>query len=147
MRVLFDTNVVLDVLLERAPHATAATMLFEHVVRRNLQGLLGATTLTTIHYLAAKAVGTRKASRHIQTLLSLFDVAPVSRAVLTDALALGSTDFEDAVLLEAARHARAEGLVTRDPAGFKSSRLRIYAPDELLNLLIAAPSDPENGKP
>lgn len=146
MRVLFDTNVVLDVLLERAPHASVATLLFEHVARRNLEGLLGATTVTTIHYLAAKAVGTKMARRHLQTLLSLFEVAPVSRAVLTDALALGWSDFEDAVLLEAARNARADGLVTRDPAGFKSSRLRVYAPDELLSLLSVAPTARENGK-
>ena len=55
MRVLFDTNVVLDVLLARAPHAAAATTLFDYVARKDLDGLLGATTLTTIFYLAAKA--------------------------------------------------------------------------------------------
>jgi predicted nucleic acid-binding protein len=137
--VLFDTNVVLDVLLERHPHAPAATLLFEHVARRNLEGLLGATTVTTVHCLAAKAVGPKKARGHIETLLSLFDVAPVTRAVLGDALNLAWPDYEDAVLLEAARNARADGVVTRDAAGFKSSRLRIYAPDELLGLLAATP--------
>ena len=144
MRVLFDTNVVLDVLLERAPHARAATLLFEQVARGDLEGMLGATTVTTIHYLAVKTVGSKKARQHVETLLSLFEVAPVSRAVLSDALALGWSNFEDAVLLEAARNARADGLVTRDPAGFKSSRLRIYAPDELLNFLNAAPAGGEN---
>jgi len=56
-------------------------------------------------------------------------------------------DFEDAVLLEAARKARADGLVTRDPAGFKSSRLRVFAPDELPDLLTAASPGRDNGKP
>lgn len=138
MRVLFDTNVVLDVLLERKPHALPATSLFEHLARRNLQGLLGATTVTTIYYLAAKAVGAKAARRHVETLLSLFEVAPVTRVVLADALALEWPDYEDAVLLQAARHAGADGLVTRDRAGFKTRQLPIYVPEELLNRLAAA---------
>lgn len=138
MRVLFDTNVVLDVLLERKPHAPPATLLFEHLARRNLQGLLGATTVTTIYYLAAKAVGAQTARRHVKTLLSLFEVAPVTRVVLADALALEWPDYEDAVLLQAARHAGADGLVTRDITGFKTRQLPIYSPEELLNHLAAA---------
>jgi hypothetical protein len=84
--VLFHTNNILDVLLARAPHVAPATALLDRVAAKTLDGLLGATTLTTIHYLATKAVGARAAQGHIRTLLGLFDVAPVTRAVLTDAL-------------------------------------------------------------
>ena len=62
MRVLFDTNVVLDVLLARAPHARAATALFHHVAAKDIDGLLGATTVTTIHYLATKPLDRGKPS-------------------------------------------------------------------------------------
>ena len=62
-------------------------------------------------------------------------------ATVVQSLPIPGSNFEDAVLLEAARNARADGLVTRDPAGFKSSRLRVYAPDELLNLLSAASTE------
>lgn len=140
MRVLFDTNVVLDVLLARRPHVPVAAQLFERVADKRIDGLLGATTVTTIHYLAARAVGARDARRHVATLLALFEVAPVSRAVLADALALGFPDYEDAVLHEAARHAGAHGIVTRDREGFNRARLRVYAPDELLRLVDAGPA-------
>jgi predicted nucleic acid-binding protein len=139
VRVLFDTNVILDVLLARAPHVAAATVLLDRVAAKTLDGLLGATTLTTIHYLATKAVGARAAQGHIRTLLGLFEVAPVTRAVLTDALDLDLADFEDAVLHEAARHAGAEAIVTRDPKGFAAARLKLYTPDELARFLAAAP--------
>ena len=139
MRVLFDTNVVLDVLLARAPHARAATALFHHVAAKDVDGLLGATTVTTIHYLATKAVGSSQAQRHLRTLLGLFEVAAVTRPVLMDALTLGFTDYEDAVLHEAARHAGAQAIVTRDPRGFAKAKLRTYTPDELLRLLRATP--------
>ena len=139
MRVLFDTNVVLDVLLARAPHVRPATTLLDHVAARKLDGLLGATTVTTIHYLATKAVGAAPAQRHLRTLLGLFDVAPVTRAVLTDALDLEFPDYEDAVLHEAARHASATAIVTRDPKGFAKARLKVYAPEELLRFIQATP--------
>ena len=138
MRVLFDTNVVLDVLLARAPHAAPATELFDLVARKELDGLLGATTVTTIFYLVAKAAGPAQARRHVTTLLSLFEVAAVSRSVLSGALGLGFKDYEDAVLHEAARQAGGTAVVTRDPAGFAPASLRVYGPAELLRLIHAA---------
>jgi hypothetical protein len=71
--------------------------------------------------------------------VGLFDVAPVTRAVLTDALDLDFPDYEDAVLHEAARHAGAEAIVTRDPKGFAKARLKVYRPDELLRFIQATP--------
>jgi len=117
VRVLFDTNVVLDVLLAHAPHLGHATTLLDQVAAKSLDGLLGATTVTTIRYLGTKAAGPAPAQRHLRTLLSLFYVAPVTRAVLTDALELEFPDYEDAVLHEAARHAGATAIVTCDPKG------------------------------
>ena len=132
MRVLLDTNVVLDVLLEREAHVGASAAVLAAVEAGLLTGLLGATSVTTIHYLAARAVGARRARRHVETLLSLCDVAPVNEDVLRDALGLGFEDYEDAVLHEAARAARATGIITRDPQGFKRSVLPVYSPEELL---------------
>ena len=139
MRILFDTNVLLDVLLNRAPHVVPASRLMVQVEQRRIDGLMGATSLTTIHYLATKAVGGARARKHVQTLLLLFDVAPVGRGVLADALSLGFPDYEDAVLHEAARHAGATGIVTRDPDGFARANLHVYSPDELLTMARALP--------
>ncbi len=129
MRVLFDTNVVLDVLLDRQPHAADAVRLFAQAERGGLDGLLGATTLTTIHYLIRKPLGEATARERIGMLLRLFEVAPVTRVVLEDALALPFGDFEDAVLHEAARHAGAGGIVTRNAADF--TKATVYTPAEL----------------
>jgi len=139
MSVLFDTNVVLDVLLKREPFAFTAAQLMAHVERGRLRGLLGATTITTLHYLARTAVGTTTADAHIQRLLGLFEIADVTRGVLVDAVALEWPDFEDAVLHEAGRRAGATGIVTRDRVGFARATLRVYAPDALLAALSEAP--------
>lgn len=136
MTVLFDTNVVLDVLLKRPPYAPAVVALFAAVERGELNGVISATTVTTIFYLARKGVGRERALEEIRRLLKLFTIATVNRAVIEDAIGLRFSDFEDAVLHEAARHAGAEGIVTRNIADFDRASLHIYSPDDLLRMLL-----------
>jgi predicted nucleic acid-binding protein len=136
MKVLFDTNVVLDVLLARAPHVDDAAILFSLVDRGVLQGVLCATTVTTLHYLAERAVGRQRARRHIEELLAIFGIAPVDDTVLQQALRLEFDDFEDAVLHEAARGAQAVAIVTRNGRDFRRATLPVFTP----SLLLAAVS-------
>lgn len=132
MRILFDTNVVLDLLLDRQPFAEPAAALFARVERGEDSGYLCATTVTTIFYLASKTLGAGQARLHVKTLLELFEIAPVSRPVVEGALLAGFDDFEDAVLHEAARHADVQCIVTRNIKDFKRASLPVYMPDELL---------------
>jgi predicted nucleic acid-binding protein len=137
VRVLFDTNVVLDHLLEREPFAEAAERLLSLADTGALDGLLCATTVTTIHYLASKTVGAPEAATYVRELLAIFDVAPVDRDVLSAASDAGFSDYEDAVLYEAARAAGASAIVTRNGRDFTRSALPVFAPGELLAALQA----------
>lgn len=129
--MLFDTNVILDLLLDRKPHAEAAAFLVARVERSELTGYVCATTITTIFYLATKVVGVEAARVQIKKILELFDVALVSQSVLETALTSGFSDFEDAVLYEAAKHAIVDCIVTRNIKDFKLATLPIYLPSEL----------------
>lgn len=135
MKILFDTNIVLDVLLDREPFATSAAQLFSKVEKGELFGCLCATTITTIHYLVRKTFGGHQARTHVGSLLSLFEIAPVNRAVLEGALKLDFQDFEEAVIHEASIHAGVQALVTRDFNGFRRTTIPVYSPDELLSAL------------
>lgn len=135
MKILFDTNVVLDVLMDREPFSDAAATLFAMVEEGDCIGHLCATTLTTIYYLAGKALGAKGAKQAIQKLLALFEVAPVNRLVLETALQVRFMDFEDAVVYAAALHAGADVIVTRNEVDFKSSKIPIYSPLETEKIL------------
>lgn len=138
MKVLFDTNVVLDVLLAREPFAAVALELFNLADSGRIQGMLCATTVTTIHDLATRAVGRRKAQKHIRDLLGIFEVAPVDRGVLARALDGRFADFEDAVLDEAARAAAVAAIVTRNTKNFAPAAVPVLSPPELLSAVLAA---------
>lgn len=132
MRVLFDTNVILDHMLEREPHVDAAEQLLSLVDTGAIDGVICATTATTIHYLVTKSLGARPAAEHLRTLLSIFDVACVDRDVLRDALDTDFADYEDAVLHQAALESGAAAIVTRNGRDFVRSTLPVFDPQELL---------------
>ena len=142
MNVLFDTNVVLDVLLERKPHVDAASKLFALVDNGRIKGSICATTATTIFYIAAKSFGRRKARGQIRALLGLFDVAAVDGDVLDRALDVEFSDYEDAVLHEAARAVGADAIVTRDRDDFVHSEIPALEPNELLAVVAASRGAP-----
>lgn len=135
MITLFDTNIILDVLLDREPFSSDASYLLSKVEQSEITGFICATTVTTIHYIVTKALGSQAASHHIQSLLSLFSIAPVNRIVLENAAASKFDDFEDAVLHEAACHAGAKYIVTRKIVDFKNSKLPVFQPAEFINIL------------
>jgi predicted nucleic acid-binding protein len=138
VKVLFDTNVVLDVLLDREPHTEVAAKLFALVDNGRLEGSICATTVTTIYYIAAKSFGRKRAHDQVHELLGLFAVADVGRDVLDRALDLDFADFEDAVVHEAARASGASAIVTRDGGDFANASLPVFDPHELLAAIAAA---------
>jgi hypothetical protein len=97
--------------------------------------------VTTVHYLAEKHAGKAAAREHVRTLLHLFGVAEVTRPTLLEALDSSFSDFEDAVLHQAALAIDVDGIVTRDRDGFEDSQLPVFSPSELLAALEAPESD------
>ena len=134
-RLLFDINVVLDVLLDRKPFADPSSAAWEAVERGDVEGMLSAHALTTLHYINAKAVGVRMATETTEALLTVFDVAPIDEAVLRAAVALKWPDFEDAVTAAGARRAKCDAVVTRNPRDFKGAPIRVLTPSEMVALI------------
>ncbi len=134
-RILFDTNVVLDVLLDRQPYVEASAAAWAAVETGISEGMLAAHAVTTIHYLVRKEKGNVRARRIISAILRVFGVAAVDGAVIQEALQLPFSDFEDAVTAAAGRLAGCEYIVTRDPKGFRGSPVRCLTPEALMPLL------------
>lgn len=129
-RILLDVNLVLDVLLDRRPHADAASSVWRAVEEGRAEGLLSAHAVTTIHYLNARAVGAKAARETTEAILTVFGVAAVDETVVRAAIALGFRDFEDAVTAAAAQRARCSAIVTRNPRDFRASPVRVLTPAE-----------------
>ena len=132
MKVLLDTNVVLDVLLDRKPHVADAARIFRMVEEGRATGLLCATTLTTLDYLLTQSLGRSDARPILARLLRLFEIAPVTRTVIEGALRSEMADFEDAVLVQAARQAGADAVITRNVRDFAKAACPVFDPRQFL---------------
>jgi len=137
MNLMIDTNILLDVLLKRQLFARDAAMLFSAADRKMCSGFICATSVTTVDYVLSKAIGKTKSLLAIKNLLSLFQVAPVDHSVLQSATAIGFSDFEDAVLHQAAAAVHADFIVTRNPGDFKKAAIPVHTPTEMLLILRA----------
>jgi predicted nucleic acid-binding protein len=130
MRVLIDTNVVLDFLQEREPFAENAARLFERIDAGEIEGFIAATTITNIYYIVRKAAGTRVAQDAIAQILTDLNICVVDRNVLQRAIALNFRDFEDAVQYVCGVVYCVDAIVTRDASGFVGGEIPVISPGE-----------------
>lgn len=135
MKILIDTNVVLDLLLEREPFVENAIALFEQIERGNLAGYIAATTITNIYYIIRKTEGREVALAAINRLLIGIQFCAIDRQTIETALSLELKDFEDSIQLACANLNQLDAIVTRDHTDFIGCNLPIYSPTELLNQL------------
>lgn len=130
MRVLIDTNVVLDFLQEREPFVENAVRLFERIDTGEIEGFIAATTITNIYYIVRRAAGRVVAQDVITQVLADLNICAVDLQILEQALALNFEDFEDAVQYACAVAHSVDAIVTRDTSGFVNAGISVMLPDE-----------------
>ncbi len=135
MRLLFDLNVVLDVLARREPWFDHSAAVLSMAGETETEGYVAAHTVTTLNYLLSKYQGRERTAAALIDLLGLLRAVNVDHDRLLEALALGWSDFEDAVQAVCALAVDADYLITRDPKGFPSLSVPVVTPSELMAIL------------
>ena len=136
MRVLIDTNVILDVLLKRSPFYEAAIEVLKLSVREDIQEFDSATAITDIYYIAYKNMRDKAVVRELlKKLLLIVSVAGVSEEEIQKALELGWKDFEDSVQYSVALLNEMNGLITRNVKDYSSSEIQVWEPNQFLELV------------
>jgi predicted nucleic acid-binding protein len=136
VRVLIDTNIVLDFLLEREPFFQDAELLFQAIDADRVIGYVTATTLTDIFYIARKHTRSIEQARQaVSETLTAMVICPIDRAVLDLAFNSGLVDFEDAVQIFGAVAQGLDAILTRDNKGFLSSPIPVLSVRDLLQQL------------
>ena len=135
MRVLIDTNVILDVLLKRSPFYEAAIEVLKLSVREDIQEFVSASAITDIYYIAYKNMRDKAVVRELLKLLLIVSVAGVSEEEIQKALELGWKDFEDSVQYSVALLNEMNGLITRNVKDYSSSEIQVWEPNQFLELV------------
>jgi predicted nucleic acid-binding protein len=128
VRVLLDTNIVLDFLLQREPFFRDAELLFLAIDAGQVIGYVTATTLTDIFYISRKHTRSIEQARQaVSETLTAMVICPIDRVVLKSAFDSGLVDFEDAVQIFGAIAQGLDAILTRDNQGFLSSPIPVLS--------------------
>lgn len=132
MKLLIDTNVILDVLLRREPFFKAAIDVLNLAQRADVQEYVSASAITDIYYIANKQIKDRPAVRNLlKRLLKIVTIATVSENEIRNALDLEWADFEDSVQYSVALINEMDGIVTRNPSDYHESNIQIWLPEQV----------------
>lgn len=140
MRVLLDTNVVLDVLQNRAPWNVSGQKIFRAAANRTITACITAKEVTDIHYFSRRLYRGQehvdaKARIVIGKLCSIFELLDTLAIDCKEALASENSDYEDAVMIKTAVRSDCECIVTRNPVDFRDSPIPVYDPDGFLKTM------------
>jgi len=135
MRVLFDTNLVLDLVLAREPFGPAAKELFKLQEQRRIDAYISAITPVNVFYITRKLRGINAARRAVELLLAALKVCPLHQSILDEACKLPFKDYEDAVQHACATSSGLDVIVTRDVSDYQNATLVVLSPSEFLDKL------------
>ena len=130
MRLFLDTNVLLDIVLERQGHVES-----QAVVQTAVHGhkfFIAWHSLGTVFYVARKSKGKAAALKFLNETVAWATVASVNHKDALQSLALSFTDYEDAMQAAAAAACTADLIITRNLVDFKTSPVQAMAPEEFL---------------
>ena len=136
MRVLLDTNIILDFFLEREPFFRDASQLFEAIADNKIEGFITASSVTDIFYICRRQTKNIEQSRQIlTTTLALLNICPVDREILETALKSNVADFEDAVQIASAQAQNLDAIVTRNTRDFQTANIPVMSANQMMEQL------------
>lgn len=135
MKLLIDTNIVLDVLLKREPFYQDAVKVMNLAQYDDVHEYVSASAITDIYYIAYKQIKDRELVLDLlNRLLMVVSIAAVTEQEIRNALKTEWKDFEDAVQYSVAFLNEMEGLVTRNPRDYEGADISIWSPEQVLKM-------------
>lgn len=134
-KVLFDTNIILDIALKRIPYFDNSARLFTFIDNNKITEHVSATTITDIYYLAKSEKGHDKTLEFISNLIEIVEITGVDRDVIEKAIKSEMKDFEYAIQVSTAEFNEIDCVITRNKKDFNKSAIKIFTPKEFLETL------------
>lgn len=135
MKVLIDTNVVLDVLCNREEFYESSSQILKYCELKKIQGYVSALSFPNIVYIMRKELKPDKVKAVINSLTMILSIVDLKGEDIKKAANLDFNDYEDALQSLSASSIKADYIVTRNIKDFKCSVIPAIKPSELLDRL------------
>jgi len=135
VNLFIDTNILLDVILNRQPFLDDAMKIFSMVSRGKIKGYIATISFLNAHYIVSAHLNRKKADKAVSLMLELFKSVQADDHVLRCALDSDLKDFEDAVQYFCAVKCKAGYIITRNIKDFPHNDIPVLTPDEFLRIV------------
>lgn len=132
MKVLIDTNIILDVLCKRPDFYEDSAKVFKLCEVGRISGVASAPSIPNIMYILRKELDAEKIKEILDNLFLIFSVADLKADDLKKAANMQFRDYEDAIQSACAARVKADYIITRNIRDFKESKVAAIKPAELL---------------
>ncbi len=132
MDVFLDTNVLMDVFLDREPFVADSQQVWLLAERGKIRGLVSAISFPNVYYVIRKLSGVRQANRSMTMLRDVFVPVACDEQAVHQAMDARFKDFEDAIQYFSAIRADADCLISRNPKHFRTADIPVLTPSEFL---------------
>jgi len=136
MKVLIDTNVALDILLNRLHYADSIAII-ELAEKGDVEGYISASAITDIFYLSQKDIGKKPAKEALKKLLRVFKPATVTDSNIYQALNLDWSDFEDSVQYVVGESFDVDYIITRNTQDYAPSSIPAVTPEQFIQAITS----------
>lgn len=136
MKILVDTNIIIDTLTGREPFRESAEQIFMLAANQIEDMYITASSATDIYYLVRKHLhNTEQSKNTMSKLYQLFGILDVTANDCQDALLLDMKDYEDAVISCCAKRNQMDYIVTRNIKDYEHSKVKVLLPDDFIRLI------------
>ncbi len=136
MKILIDTNILLDFIIGREPFYENADKILSLCVNKKAEGYLAAHSVTNLYYIIRKYFQNNECREIIKNLLDFLDVIEIDKNKILESLNDNTfKDFEDRLQVECAKSLNIDYLITRDLKDYTNSKIECVAPEDFLNRL------------
>ena len=137
MKILVDTNIIIDALAGREPFRESAEQIFMIAANQIEDMYITANSATDIYYLIRKHLHNAEQAKHTMSkLYQLFCILDVTANDCQDALLLDIKDYEDAVVSCCAKRSQMDYIVTRNIKDYRQSKVSTLLPDDFIKLVL-----------
>ena len=130
--ILVDTDVLIDVALERQPFVDSAFRLMREIEQGAERACVSWHTVANFYYVVAPRMGSATTRESIVELVRVVGVAAATAAGVRYAAGLPMADFEDAMQVAAAHACGARCIVTRNIRDYRNSPIAAITPQQAL---------------
>ena len=130
-RIFLDTNIIVDLLMQREGVVTSAKVLSK-AKKEEVSLLVSVLTIANIAQILRKVLAGRALYVEMAKLVNFLDVVDLKKEHLFSTLELEAKDFEDALQYYCACDNDCDIIVTRNKKDFDFSTIEVLTPEEFL---------------